>query len=277
MPNLLYRILTALFLLPLVVLAIALGGYYLVALLSVASLVAIWELARALNITSRPFFISLAYVLVFLPWIFLNPSLPPHLTLFWPLACFYIFALLVPKFTPTDLEKCSTFLCFSLYILVGIASLFWLQADTLVLDRASGLSLIVLCLLSAFANDSFAYFGGRLLGKHPLMPSVSGKKTWEGFFCGAVGSIVVAAAAGFYLASGAMSAYINFVWSDFWWVVLPVAVLCPMGDLIESRLKRFYDLKDSSNILPGHGGVLDRIDGLLLVLPWTLFYAFIIR
>src|SRR5690606_7209289 len=95
------------------------------------------------------------------------------------------------------------------------------------------------------------------------------KKTWEGFFSGAIFSV---AAVIFIMYGGqavGIDVFQGLLLHDLLWIALPAIVFAPVGDLMESRLKRLYDTKDSSNILPGHGGLLDRIDGLLVVLPWT--------
>lgn len=113
-------------------------------------------------------------------------------------------------------------------------------------------------------NDTGAYFTGKFLGRTKLYEKVSPNKTWEGL----VGGIVFAIAAG-------------FLWSKYslaldqtQWVTVAaiIAVFANIGDLFESHLKRSYGVKDSGTIIPGHGGVLDRFDGLLFALPLVIFY-----
>jgi CDP-diglyceride synthetase len=113
-----------------------------------------------------------------------------------------------------------------------------------------------------WASDSFAYVGGRWLGKTPLAPLISPKKTWEGAAFGAAGTALTALVFGHYWPQ----------WSGSWpsWVLgLSVAVAAPVGDLLESYAKRKAGIKDSGVFLPGHGGWFDRLDSYLLV-GWVL-------
>jgi CDP-diglyceride synthetase len=113
-----------------------------------------------------------------------------------------------------------------------------------------------------WASDSFAYVGGRWLGKTPLAPLISPKKTWEGAAFGAAGTALTALVFGQYWPQ----------WSGAWhsWVLgLLVAVAAPVGDLLESYAKRKAGIKDSGVFLPGHGGWFDRLDSYLLV-GWVL-------
>ena len=113
-----------------------------------------------------------------------------------------------------------------------------------------------------WASDSFAYLGGRWLGKTPLAPLISPKKTWEGAAFGAAGTALTALVFGHYWPQ----------WSGAWhsWVLgLLVAVAAPVGDLLESYAKRKAGIKDSGVFLPGHGGWFDRLDSYLLV-GWVL-------
>ncbi len=113
-----------------------------------------------------------------------------------------------------------------------------------------------------WASDSFAYLGGRWLGKTPLAPLISPKKTWEGAAFGAAGTALTALVFGQYWPQ----------WSGAWpsWVLgLLVAVAAPVGDLLESYAKRKAGIKDSGVFLPGHGGWFDRLDSYLLV-GWVL-------
>lgn len=113
--------------------------------------------------------------------------------------------------------------------------------------------------------DSAAYFAGRRFGKHKLAPEISPGKTWEGF-CGAVLSVMLC---------GVLAC---LAWSlSFWFLpgLLLLVVLSVIGDLFESWIKRVAGKKDSGTLLPGHGGVLDRIDALLPTLPLTLFALYL--
>jgi phosphatidate cytidylyltransferase len=110
-------------------------------------------------------------------------------------------------------------------------------------------------------NDSFAYIVGRTLGRRKLFPAVSPKKTWEGTFGGLVFTLAAA-----YL----MARYEPIVNPGQWVILAAVIVLTgSMGDLIESKLKRSAGVKDSGAILPGHGGMLDRLDSLVFAAPFA--------
>ena len=134
----------------------------------------------------------------------------------------------------------------------------WLSCVYLI-NLPHGQWLVALIVFVVAAADIGAYFSGRAFGKRKLAPSVSPGKSWEGvwggmLFSGLVGSLSV------YMFSGH--------WS--WLVValvLPTAAISVAGDLLESMLKRHAGIKDSSNLLPGHGGVLDRVDGLVAAVP----------
>jgi phosphatidate cytidylyltransferase len=126
-----------------------------------------------------------------------------------------------------------------------------------------GSLLLLFALVITWVADSAAYFAGRALGKHPLAPHLSPKKTWEGSIAGFVGSLLVAV-----------------VFAR--WIVAPLPHLLAMaavgniagqaGDLLESAYKRSAGIKDSGSLLPGHGGVLDRIDALILAIPVVWYY-----
>ncbi|MEZ4870876.1 MAG: phosphatidate cytidylyltransferase [Bdellovibrionales bacterium] len=129
-----------------------------------------------------------------------------------------------------------------------------------------GIQLFMLLLVMVFAGDVFAYFTGRLFGQHRLMPALSPKKTVEGAIGGAIGSVACS------------MIYIHLVDIDFslpyWGIGLTAFITsatAQTGDLFESLLKRVAGVKDSGGIMPGHGGVLDRLDGVYFGAP--VFYA----
>jgi phosphatidate cytidylyltransferase len=123
-------------------------------------------------------------------------------------------------------------------------------------------------LLLLWSNDTGAYVVGRSFGKSKLFERHSPQKTWEGFIGGLLFTMAI---------SGVISYYFtDITWRQ--WVSVAVLISCfgTMGDLIESMLKRSFNAKDSGNILPGHGGLLDRFDGLLLAAPAVFVYLYLI-
>ena len=134
---------------------------------------------------------------------------------------------------------------------------------------SEGPRLLLFALVITWAGDTVAYFVGRAIGKHPLAPHLSPKKTWEGAIASVAGSLLVG-------------------YGFSWWLNAPVPQLLAMagvgnlagqaGDLLESAYKRSAGVKDSGALLPGHGGILDRIDALILAIPavwyyWVLVYS----
>jgi phosphatidate cytidylyltransferase len=117
-------------------------------------------------------------------------------------------------------------------------------------------------LVMVWAADSFAYFSGKTFGRTKLAPNISPNKTVEGVFGGLTGTILVAGSFGIF----ALGLSSNTIWI---WIAagLGAALFSVVGDLYESRLKRLAGVKDSGSLLPGHGGVLDRIDGLIAATP----------
>lgn len=126
-----------------------------------------------------------------------------------------------------------------------------------------GPRLLLFVLVLIWASDSAAYFAGRAFGKHPFAPHLSPKKTWEGSIAGFASSIVVA-------------------FAFMRWLSVPIVILLgaaavgnvagQIGDLLESAYKRSAGVKDSGALLPGHGGMLDRIDALILAIPVVWYY-----
>ena len=155
----------------------------------------------------------------------------------------------------------------------GVA-LAWLYCGVLLasvvgLRLRFGVAWVILSFVVTWANDTFAYFAGHAVGRHRMAERISPKKTWEGFAGGAVGSIVGA------LVTRLLFTELAEVLSVGMAVLVGAggAELGPLGDLAESALKRAAGVKDSGKIIPGHGGLLDRIDALLFVSPWIYVLA----
>ncbi len=133
-----------------------------------------------------------------------------------------------------------------------------------------GLEWVVCALVITWMNDTCAYFSGRFLGKRKLYPLVSPNKTWEGFFGGMAGSI-----GGLFITRIVFFPGLTVL--DCLAVGAAGGVLGPVGDLVESMLKRAYNVKDSGKVIPGHGGLLDRIDALIFNAPMVFVYVQFVR
>ena len=128
-----------------------------------------------------------------------------------------------------------------------------------ILHHESGQWLLLLAIAIIALADIGGYLAGNLLGKHKLAPIISPGKTWEGFAGGMSFQLL--------LIVGLVIVLPDVVLSSLFILIIPVALYSVLGDLFESMLKRHSGVKDSSQLLPGHGGVLDRIDGIMAALP----------
>lgn len=138
------------------------------------------------------------------------------------------------------------------YLVLPFVALIWLRNDP-----TYGLEAVFWLLVMVWAIDSFAYFAGRTIGGPKLIPSISPKKTWAGLIGGMAGAVVAAVAAALMIGVG--SPILLAV------VSAGLAIVEQLGDFFESAMKRRAGLKDSGHLIPGHGGVLDRVDGLMAV------------
>ncbi len=150
------------------------------------------------------------------------------------------------------------------YVTLGFSSMALLRMSDWV---AGGFWNILLLLVIPWMNDTGAYFVGTFFGKHKMAPIISPKKSWEGFFGGWVISVGCAAL---------LAVIYNMVMNAYGYVISPLLyaivalILAPIsvcGDLLASKIKRHYGIKDFSNIMPGHGGVMDRFDSVVIIAP----------
>ena len=181
-----------------------------------------------------------------------------------PAAAFWI--IVVPGWLRTNSKPPNTMTAFVVGVVVILPT--WLA---LVHLRQMGALWLLAIMAFVWIADSAAYFCGRAFGRHKLAPSISPGKTWEG----AIGGVLAVIIYGF-LMSSMMPLQLTANKALLFFILLFLPVMSILGDLFESMLKRQAGLKDSSNILPGHGGVLDRIDSLtstlpLIALAWTYF------
>ena len=169
-----------------------------------------------------------------------------------------MFALLL--ISQKDFIKRSTSAVFITFYLAVLGGFILLLAN----DQDGALRIFALVALIA-CNDTFAYFAGVLIGKHKLAPSISPKKSWEGLIGGAVAAVIGGAAIFHYLFET------NWIIGAVIGLMTVITATC--GDLIESAIKRDLAIKDMSNLLPGHGGIMDRLDSALFTAP-AVWFAF---
>jgi len=241
------------------------GGFpfiFIVFLLATRCLV---ELLRMFKISNYWVPFSLAIILL---WLVLLPTEGIVLEAMWFEKSEAIIIMLLLLLSYTVLVKNKfTFdqagIIFFSTIYVGMGFFYLIETR---MDEG-GLANIIFAFLIIWSTDTGAYLAGRLFGKHKLWPSISPKKTIEG----AIGGVVLAC-----ILAGVFHIIYPFSHPTVIVVIVTItaSIFGQVGDLVESALKRHYDVKDSGRILPGHGGILDRFDSLLFVLPLLHFIQF---
>lgn len=143
----------------------------------------------------------------------------------------------------------------------------------LIRNMENGIYLIWIVFIGAWGTDTSAYFAGVSLGKHKMLPKVSPKKSYEGFFGGILGCFLLTVAFGWYLTQNNIVSF-----SLYHFVILGIlnGLFSQLGDWIASAVKRYVDIKDYGKIMPGHGGVLDRFDSILFISPLVFLYLSLI-
>ena len=257
------RLISAAVMIPLVVCGVLfLSTPVFTAMLAAIMLLAAWEWSHLVPVEQmalRVIYILLVAALMWMLWQKgLSQLIIPLLLLaviWWLVALYWLsrpqlFAVLTPLTVNIKL------IAGALVLLPAWASLASLHASG---ERGPVLTLIMMVLV--WLADSGAYFAGRQWGKTKLAPAISPGKTWQGVYGGLFSSLVFAAIAGMLFSR-------SLKWTLMFMLVAGVAVLFSVvGDLLESLMKRHSGIKDSGHIIPGHGGILDRIDGLVAAAP----------
>jgi len=265
--NLAVRLGTAFLLLPIIIWLVVRGGLYTALLLGLASAVCAGEYYV---ITLRKLSAA-AWVGLLLAGVFpLLPLLQPGASAqaaFWLTGGFMLFAWIFHLLRGPLQEApvlAAHLLMGLLFASVGLTALSALRL------RADGFEWVICALTITWLNDTAAYFAGRFLGKRKLYVEVSPNKTWEGFFGGLAGSVVGMFGCKFIFFPTATV-------QDCLILGVCGGLLGPLGDLSESMLKRAYKVKDSGKSIPGHGGMLDRLDALLFNGPLVYLYVQFVR
>ncbi|HEY2542358.1 MAG TPA: CDP-archaeol synthase [Gaiellaceae bacterium] len=255
MSNLISRLVVGVIGLPLVLGLVWLGGWWLTVLVLVAALVAVHEyitVARPLRPLAPALYVGVALAVV----------LAHTSGIAWMLGG--VLSTFVLAFAASALAKTRAPSTVAIGATVLGAGWIGLGLGHLILLRDiphHGRLLTFTVLLTVWAADTFAFFGGRLIGRHKLAPTLSPGKTWEGFVIGSLAGVFVS----FVALYDTRHTYLR-VWEA---IVLGVVVVlgAVVGDLFESMLKRDMQVKDTGTLLGGHGGIVDRLDALLFAGP----------
>lgn len=241
------RVASALVLAPVVLAAVWFGGWFFAALLAIASVLMALELSALLFGAASPRKAVLLAVTALAAVALASAGLASAALAAG--AAGLAFALAARSWTRQPLWPVAVAYP---YLVLPLVALIWLRADANL-----GLAVVVWLLAVVWAIDICAYFSGRFIGGPKLAPSISPKKTWAGLLGGMAGAIMVAVAASIWIGSG--SAVILAL------IAAGLTILEQAGDFAESALKRRAGVKDSGTLIPGHGGILDRVDGLVAV------------
>ncbi len=150
------------------------------------------------------------------------------------------------------------------YVWVGVLGSFTaLLLDPNVFPDRHGIAFVLAAVIVTVADEVASLLVGSAMGRHPLAPSISPNKSWEGVIGGALAAILVSVVVVHFIHPWTVSKALIYG--------IVVAVVAPLGDLSQSMIKRNLGIKDMGHLLPGHGGVFDRVDGLLFVMPATYF------
>ena len=244
--SLIKRIVTSLILIPIVIGSLFAGYPYVQILAFLVGSLLSWEWAQMVP-SVRGAFYAVLYSFVVAVSIFMGPSCPYWIVLFGATALAY--------YKSKDESRRNLLIMGVPYISIGIGSIMWLY-------ELLGFGVVFWFMLVVWFMDIGGFVVGCSLKGPKLAPQISPNKTWSGLIGGLLFSVCIGNLFCWYMGAGAHLLYYGVLAGV-------IAFVSQIGDLVESRIKRSLNLKDSSNLIPGHGGIFDRIDGLIFAAPFV--------
>lgn len=272
MSNMITRIIVGALGIPFLVWIILHGGYAFLAFTMIVAGLAQWEFYKTARVKGyQPMeWLGIGFGSLYISSIAIKPFIELPIEFIIGLFVLLTFISEVFRSRSTALANAMTTVGGFLYIPFSIGFLHHIQRFFIDSSHSSGKLFIVVTFAGIWLCDSAAYFVGKFLGKHKLLERVSPKKTWEG----AIGGAIFAIAGVYGLSQWLIEPHFTsaFIIS----VGIIIGTIGQIGDLFESLVKRDAQIKDSSHIIPGHGGILDRFDSLLFVAPavWLILTLF---
>lgn len=237
------------------------GGWYFKGMIILIGFFIQHELLRIMDKANTPADLLFPYTIGL--WVMLSQDIPYPFEIGLVIFALFLALQTFNKNGQEASELTTTFFA-GLYAPLGLLCLMMINGMG---SNEQGFILTMIVMFMVWGGDIMAYFGGKTFGKHKLAPDISPNKTWEGFFFGYVGSFVFA---WLFLLAIPFEAPLTIL------QLIPLSILVatfgPIGDLLESKLKRKAGVKDSSSMIPGHGGFFDRFDAVLLAAPAALIY-----
>jgi phosphatidate cytidylyltransferase len=253
------RLMSALVMIIICVPLLLIGGLPFRFGISILSIIGLYEIINANKNIKIPDIIKLlSYILIIL-FVLLDISIITKI-----LSVFLVLGIIMIFNDSKKYNVESLFYLFSSIILLGTSFSYIISI------REEDIYLLIFLLLITILTDTFAYIGGKTFGKHKLIPSVSPNKTIEGTVIGCLVGTIIPSIFYIYMIDPSASLIVTLL------IVLCLSIIGSLGDLFFSKIKRQYEIKDFSNLIPGHGGILDRLDSMIfVVIGYVIFMNFI--
>lgn len=253
------RIIVALILIPIALLLIIKAhSHIFLTVIALISLLGTYEFIKIMKNEN---------IRLYTPLMWVSSVLVPFLIYFLGFTAFTAYAFvilfilfLLKMFSSNPVEKVMEEVSYNFFAVMFVPFMLTFMA----LLKEIGYEWVLFLCFVVWASDSFAYFAGVAFGKHKLIPKVSPGKSVEGLIGGTIGALIIGALFNYYL--------LQENWIIMAVIIIDVIVAGIIGDLIESMIKRSANVKDSGSLLPGHGGILDRFDSLMIAGPVLYFY-----
>lgn len=227
-----------------------LGGIYLKVAACILSVLAMKEFLNLPHKNKRPKYVDVIFYTMVLLLTFVDNKREVY----------YFLTGLVPALAVIYCNDNKKYNADEAFKLIGMALLVGTVFHTFLVIRENSLMKFIYLFLITMLTDTYAHMGGTLIGKHKLAPKISPNKTWEGAIIGGIFGTLCAATFYYIVIDGTANVLGLLV------ITLFLSILGQLGDLFFSAIKRNHDIKDFSNIMPGHGGVLDRLDSIIFVI-----------